>query len=368
MIPQIDQASPANPRSSPSHNGAVQRSAKTGDIKVDLNDSNLSLMDKFKLHYQSGGNRADYKSRHVFRALFQFQAISQLYMTLNYIIPYVFSDYDEMTVYFLKVLACYVFAMGEANWLSAICYSNNLPDLRDRPTIDTQDCFETAPPQSLGQYFQKREAEQDRRVKMDKNGLEWKFCHKCERYKPPRTHHCDVCRTCILRRDHHCYLIGTCIGHFNQRYFIPFCFLGVITSFVGFVVTVSYLRSLPDGKAWPDYIFPWAFLKLVLGMVSWRFCLLTFHAMMLLVFGPMCVLYGTGQISIVTLGFTLYEVAKKVDVKVTSGAAENLRIVFGDYWFVNFLFPGQILFKQRHDGIHWDNIKIGASSNKVSVE
>ena len=130
------------------------------------------------------------------------------------------------------------------------------------------------------------------------------------------------------------------------------------------------MRSLPDGHGIGDYIFPWALIKLLLGHVSGQFCLLTFHAMMLSLFGFMCVIYGTGQLSIVAMGFTLYEVAKKIDVKVTSGAAENMRIVFGHYWGVNFLFPGQILFKQLHDGIHWDNIKFGASAtvNKVSTE
>ena len=260
--------------------------------------------------------------------------------------------------------------MGEANWLCAICYSNRLPDERDRPSVDAQEWLETSPAQTLGQIFQQREEAHRRLVKTDKNGLEWKFCDKCQRYKPPRTHHCDMCRTCILRRDHHCFLIGTCIGHYNQRYFIPFCFLGIVTSVVGFCITVIYLGSLPDGRVWGDYVFPWALVKLLLGHVSWRFCLLTFHAMMLLVFGFMCVVYGTGQISIVILGVTLYEIAKKVDVKVTSSHGENMRIVFGDYWFVNFLFPGQILFKQRHDGIHWDNIKFGTTApmDKVSVE
>lgn len=343
-----------------------------GELGADLNDPNLSLMDKFKLHYQANsGSKRDLKSRHFFRLLFQFQAISQLYMTLNYIIPYVFSDYHEMTVYYLKVLACYVFAMGEANWVSAICYSNRLPDQRDRPSLDPQDWFETGPPpQTLGQNFQQREDAHLRLSKTDKNGLEWRYCDKCHRYKPPRTHHCDVCRACILRRDHHCFLIGTCIGHYNQRYFIPFCFLGMITASVGFLITAVYIRSLPDGRMWADYIFPWALVRLVLGQVSGHFCLLTFHLMMLLVFGVMCVIYGAGQLSIVALGVTLYEVAKRVDVKVTSSAAENMRIVFGDYWFVNFLFPGQILFKQRHDGIHWDNIKFGTGplADKVNVE
>ena len=27
---------------------------------------------------------------------------------------------------------------------------------------------------------------------------------KCETYRPPRAHHCRVCRRCIRRMDHHC--------------------------------------------------------------------------------------------------------------------------------------------------------------------
>lgn len=29
-------------------------------------------------------------------------------------------------------------------------------------------------------------------------------CEKCGQLKPPRTHHCSLCRTCILKMDHHC--------------------------------------------------------------------------------------------------------------------------------------------------------------------
>lgn len=29
-------------------------------------------------------------------------------------------------------------------------------------------------------------------------------CKKCIAPKPPRTHHCSVCRRCVLKMDHHC--------------------------------------------------------------------------------------------------------------------------------------------------------------------
>ncbi|KAK3107879.1 hypothetical protein FSP39_024338 [Pinctada imbricata] len=32
----------------------------------------------------------------------------------------------------------------------------------------------------------------------------WSVCMKCEAYRPPRAHHCRICRRCIRRMDHHC--------------------------------------------------------------------------------------------------------------------------------------------------------------------
>lgn len=33
---------------------------------------------------------------------------------------------------------------------------------------------------------------------------EWTVCARCETYRPPRAHHCRICRRCIRRMDHHC--------------------------------------------------------------------------------------------------------------------------------------------------------------------
>ncbi|CAN1238221.1 Probable protein S-acyltransferase 15 [Linum grandiflorum] len=44
-------------------------------------------------------------------------------------------------------------------------------------------------------------------------------CDKCSKYKPPRAHHCRVCRVCVLRMDHHCLWINNCVGYWNYKAF-----------------------------------------------------------------------------------------------------------------------------------------------------
>lgn len=49
-----------------------------------------------------------------------------------------------------------------------------------------------------------------------------RWCRHCEKYKPPRTHHCKTCKRCVLRMDHHCPWTDNCIGHYNYAHFIRF--------------------------------------------------------------------------------------------------------------------------------------------------
>ncbi len=53
-------------------------------------------------------------------------------------------------------------------------------------------------------------------------GGEARFCQKCRRHKPPRTHHCRQCDRCVLRMDHHCSWVNNCIGHGNYKAFFLF--------------------------------------------------------------------------------------------------------------------------------------------------
>lgn len=52
----------------------------------------------------------------------------------------------------------------------------------------------------------------------------WRYCERCEAIRPPRAHHCSVCKKCVIRMDHHCPWVGNCVGLYNHKYFIMFVF------------------------------------------------------------------------------------------------------------------------------------------------
>uniref|UniRef100_A0A915DX06 Palmitoyltransferase n=1 Tax=Ditylenchus dipsaci TaxID=166011 RepID=A0A915DX06_9BILA len=49
-------------------------------------------------------------------------------------------------------------------------------------------------------------------------GGDWTLCSRCESFRPPRAHHCRVCRRCVRKMDHHCKpWVNNCVGEFNQK-------------------------------------------------------------------------------------------------------------------------------------------------------
>lgn len=70
-------------------------------------------------------------------------------------------------------------------------------------------------------------------------GNDWTICSRCESYRPPRAHHCRVCRRCIRKMDHHCPWVNNCVGEFNQKYFLQFIFYIGLLSIYSVIIIVG---------------------------------------------------------------------------------------------------------------------------------
>ncbi|XP_058824630.1 palmitoyltransferase ZDHHC23-B [Topomyia yanbarensis] len=45
-------------------------------------------------------------------------------------------------------------------------------------------------------------------------------CQTCRKYVPPRTYHCKICATCVIKQDHHSVWVNCCVGRANHRFFL----------------------------------------------------------------------------------------------------------------------------------------------------
>ncbi|KAB1219045.1 putative protein S-acyltransferase 15 [Morella rubra] len=77
----------------------------------------------------------------------------------------------------------------------------------------------------------------------EKNVAQLRRCDKCSTYKPPRAHHCRVCRRCVLRMDHHCLWINNCVGYWNYKAF----FMLVLYATIGSIYSTSICGALMIG-------------------------------------------------------------------------------------------------------------------------
>ena len=96
-----------------------------------------------------------------------------------------------------------------------------------------------------------------------------KKCRHCNQIKPLRTHHCTICKSCVLKMDHHCrkfsnlwclriyiYIawINNCVGLHNARYFLLFNFYTMLLSIHSCILLIFADKS-QEGRSWRTFDF-----------------------------------------------------------------------------------------------------------------
>ncbi|KAG1775627.1 DHHC palmitoyltransferase-domain-containing protein [Suillus placidus] len=104
---------------------------------------------------------------------------------------------------------------------------------------------------------------------------EYRFCNKDRIIKPPRTHHCRACGTCVLKYDHHCPWVGHCVGAYNHKFFVNFVQWASILSFWMFA-TILGLNIKSHTRSSAPAINPQHIVLLALTALFGLFCFLMF--------------------------------------------------------------------------------------------
>ncbi|CAI5454150.1 unnamed protein product [Caenorhabditis angaria] len=173
-----------------------------------------------------------------------------------------------------------------------------------------------------------------------------KFCFTCNREAPQRSHHCPLCKMCVLRKDHHCFVTGACVGLGNQRYFMVFLFwctigLAVALPHLFFYLNTQVYYWYPFGFLY--YLGPIAIGRWVFGYAS--FVQAVFSTIFSFAFAALVTAGGFFgmQVYYTVHGYTMYEYHHLTVRATFNGDGENIgerfRLVFGKNWALNFLIP-----------------------------
>lgn len=162
-----------------------------------------------------------------------------------------------------------------------------------------------------------------------------RFCRKCSHFKPPRSHHCSVCRRCVLKMDHHCVWVVNCVGAYNYKFFLLFILYTFLeTTLCTFALLPHFIAFFQDIGNHPDSAIYLAttFVAFVLN-VAFSLSLLGFLIL---------------HTSLVTSNTTTIEAQEKKNTprwRYDLGVRQNFEQVFGTnrlYWLVPAYSKGDI--------------------------
>lgn len=152
-----------------------------------------------------------------------------------------------------------------------------------------------------------------------------RYCQKCKCLKGMRTHHCSLCRKCVMKMDHHCPWINNCVGFRNHKYFLLFLFYMMTGSMFfltcGATQAARVFRGLPTSATF---------------MFSAVLCVAACIASMIF-FVWNVILVATNQ---TTIEFMTNFSTKEIN-RFDLGYFRNLQAVFGDGPWYLWLLPSR---------------------------
>ncbi|GFO26285.1 palmitoyltransferase [Plakobranchus ocellatus] len=190
----------------------------------------------------------------------------------------------------------------------------------------------------------------------------WVPCYPCGRARPPRCHHCPLCKTCVLKRDHHCYFAGSCVGYRNHRFFYVFLVWAFSGAVYGTLYGLPYIWSfLWQEMAYVDVIFPVALMRSLLGYLPLHISLTVTAVSFMVYFDGLAGLFIYAHTRLISWGVTSFEkvfLRKSLEIKDTRTLRQKIRSVFGPHWPVCFFLPIHFFTEPQEDPVLWPDIQV----------
>lgn len=166
----------------------------------------------------------------------------------------------------------------------------------------------------------------------------YKKCRYTQLYRPLRSHYCNITRRPVLNLDHFCPWVANAVGFKNRKFFILFCFYGMLSSTFAAITLAPYALRLNRKVDRNSYE----------SVTNRALALMAF--IMDTTFAIALSLFTFGHFYMASQNTTSLEGAAESQ-KYNLGWRNNLRTVLGmdaKYWFVP-IHKSPLL----GDGVHW---------------
>jgi len=190
----------------------------------------------------------------------------------------------------------------------------------------------------------------------------WVPCYDCGWTRPPRCHHCPVCKTCCLKRDHHCFFAGACVGYRNFRFFYTFLIWAWMGSMYATVHGFPYVGYfLWQDMSYFDVFFPIAIVRFILGYVNFQTAVSVTTLWLLVYFDSLTTTFIYTHTSLIKWGLTSFEkvfIKKTTEIRDTRSLHQKIRSIFGRHWALGFFLPVNFFYEPEEDPIEWPDIQV----------